>query len=95
MWLLDWTLDIEVFDDGDEDGVEDGMGKDKDGQKRGETDVIYKDQSLSCLAHGMTTRQGVSGVSTALLAACLEWLTPLHFSTTPSRLEGKNLYPDQ
>ena len=54
---MDWTLDIEVFDDGDGDGdgVEDGMGKDKDGQKRGETDVIYKDQSLSCLAHGMTT----------------------------------------
>jgi hypothetical protein len=31
---------------------------------------------------------------TALLAACLEWLTPLHFSTTPSRLKRKNLYPD-
>jgi hypothetical protein len=43
---LDWTLDIEVFD-GDEEVDEDGMGKDKNGRRRGEKDVIYKDQSLS------------------------------------------------
>jgi hypothetical protein len=39
-------FDIEVFD-GDEGEDEDGMGKDKNGQKRGEKDVIYKDESLS------------------------------------------------